>query len=67
MLYYVNKNKQANGDNEVHTDACKWLPDQDNRYYLGNYSSCQPAVAEAKRLGYKANGCYYCCNACHTT
>lgn len=67
MRYYVNVNKQANGDNEVHTSICTWLPNQENRRFLGEYSSCKPAVAEAKRLGYEANGCYYCCNSCHTT
>lgn len=66
MRYYVNLNKQSNGDNEVHTATCNWLPEQHNREYLGDYSSCAPAVTEAKRRGYNANGCYYCCNKCHT-
>ncbi len=65
--YYVNTNKQSNGDNEVHKTGCSWLPDRENRVYLGNFDTCGPAVAEAKRLGYNANGCYYCSNACHTS
>ncbi|GJL85793.1 MAG: hypothetical protein DHS20C02_15680 [Micavibrio sp.] len=64
--YYVNKNKQPSGDNEVHRQGCSFMPDPENREYLGDYSSCFPAVAEAKRRGYNADGCYYCCNDCHT-
>jgi len=34
---------------------------------LGSFSSCQPAVTEAKKTYSKSNGCKTCCNACHTT
>ena len=64
--YYVNRNAQANGDHEVHTSSCSFMPSSENRIYLGDFSSCQPAVAEAKRYYNQVNGCYYCCNACHT-
>jgi len=40
MRYYVNKNAQTNGDHEVHTETCTWLPDVENRLYLGNFTSC---------------------------
>lgn len=66
-LYYVNTNKQSNGDNEVHVSGCNYMPSESNRKYLGSYDACAPAVTEAKRLGYKANGCYYCSKPCHTT
>ena len=66
--YYVNKNKQANGDHEVHVLGCSHMPEPHNRAYLGEFYSCDPAVQEAKRLGYsKANGCFYCCYPCHTS
>ena len=65
--YYVNSNAQANGDHEVHRYGCSYFPNFANAEFLGNYNSCSPAVAEAKRRGYKANGCYYCSNACHTS
>lgn len=65
--YYVNKNAQDNGDHEVHTMYCAWLPDSSNRIHLGEFSSCHPAVKEAKRFFLKANGCYYCCQECHTS
>lgn len=64
--YYVNKNAQPNGDHEVHVSGCNHMPATVNRMYLGDFSSCKPAVAEAKRHYSQSNGCYYCCNACHT-
>ncbi|EIO3983019.1 hypothetical protein ACKB4K_002063 [Vibrio vulnificus] len=67
MKYYVNKNKQPNGDNEVHTLTCTWSPLEHNRVYLGEFSSCAPAVTKARQMGYKANGCAYCSSSCHTS
>jgi hypothetical protein len=64
MDYYVNNQKQSNGDNEVHRDGCTYMPQ--SRTYLGNFNSCHSAVAEARRRGYNANGCYYCSRECHT-
>lgn len=65
--YYVNKNAQTNGDHEVHTTGCSFLPNPENRKYLGEFTSCAPAVREAKKTYSQSNGCYYCCNSCHTT
>lgn len=69
--YYVNKNAQTNDnyENEVHrTDELNCLRPaaQHNRVDLGLHDTCHTAVTKAKNLGYKANGCYYCANACHT-
>ena len=64
--YFVNKNAQSNGDHEVHKDGCQHAPDVKNRQPLGQYSSCSPAVTEAKKHYDKANGCYYCSRECHT-
>jgi hypothetical protein len=47
--YYVNKNAQSNGDHEVHVSTCSFLPDTENRLYLGEFSHCRNAVAEAKK------------------
>ncbi|THD37869.1 MAG: hypothetical protein E7773_02510 [Sphingomonas sp.] len=62
--YYVNQHAQANGDHEVHVTGCSFMPA--NKTYLGDYESCQPAVAQAKLYYSQSNGCYYCCNACNT-
>lgn len=65
--YYVNKNVQTNGDHEVHTTGCSWLPKIENRIYLGDFSNCKAAVKKAKDYYLQVNGCYYCSKDCHTT
>ncbi|OSY89136.1 hypothetical protein WH52_00310 [Tenacibaculum holothuriorum] len=65
--YYVNKNAQINGDHEVHKFGCSWLPNIENRIYLGDFISCYSAVSKAKEYYNKVNGCYYCSNVCHTS
>lgn len=65
--YYVNKNAQDNGDHEVHVPTCSFFPEEANRLYLGEFSSCHGAVAKAKETYPQSNGCYYCSNPCHTT
>jgi hypothetical protein len=64
--YYVNKNAQANGDHEVHTESCAYLPAVTNRIYLGYFSNCAEAVREARKYYSQVNGCYYCSLPCHT-
>ncbi len=64
--YYVNDNAQSNGDHEVHDQSCSWLPKLENRTYLGEFSSCGPAVREAKRHHAQSNGCAHCSPSCHT-
>jgi hypothetical protein len=65
--YYVNKNAQDNGDHEVHTSVCSFLPEIANRLYLGEFSNCQDAVREAAKYYNDVDGCYYCAYACHTS
>jgi hypothetical protein len=65
--YYVSKNAQSNGDHEVHKFSCSRLPKQQNRIFVGNHSSCRPAVRRARRKYSQVNGCYYCSNSCHTS
>lgn len=64
--YYVNDRPQANGDYEVHHEGCIWLPLPQNRTYLGEFSSCKPAVVTAKAHHRQVNGCKTCSNECHT-
>jgi hypothetical protein len=61
--YYVNNNAQPNGDHEVHREDCTFLPA--DRTYLGDFSSCFPAVEKAKTIYRSADGCYHCCRECH--
>lgn len=65
--YYVNKNAQSNGDHEVHTGECQYLPLSENREYLGYFDSCKDAVKKAKEIFSKSNGCYFCARECHTS
>lgn len=64
--YYINTTQQSNGDNEVHREDCRKLPS--TREYLGDFTSCGPAVTAAKRRGWRnADGCAICSPACHTS
>ena len=67
--FIVNTTAQKNGDHEVHntTDGCSYMPVAANRKDLGYQTDCSGAVTEAKKTYSQSNGCYYCCNACHTT
>lgn len=67
MYYYVNKNQQDNGDHEVHRTGCSFLPNPENRIYLGDFNGCRGAVTEAKKHYKQSNGCFYCSEACHTS
>ena len=64
--YYVNKNAQPTGEHEVHQEGCSYLPDVNNRQYLGYFSNCKDAIREAKKVYTNVDGCYYCANECHT-
>lgn len=64
--YYVNTNAQANGDHEVHKEECAWMPHEQHKLYLGDFSNCQDAVRAAKKMFTQSNGCYYCSKECNT-
>lgn len=64
--YYVNKNAQSNGDHEVHLENCTYLPLPANCQYLGEFSTCESAIKEAKKSYTHSNGCKTCCPTCHT-
>ncbi|MGJ8536792.1 MAG: hypothetical protein ACSHW2_06535 [Parasphingopyxis sp.] len=66
--FYVNTNAQSNGDHEVHQkdSGCEHQPAVSNRKDMGWHADCHGAVTEAKKSYPQSNGCYYCCNACHT-
>lgn len=64
--YCVNMKAQATGEHEVHNlSTCKNLPHIEHRKPLGEFSSCNGAVAKAKQTYPTADGCKYCCAACH--
>lgn len=69
--FILNRNMQANGDNEVHnvTKGCAFMPQVASQLDLGEHLDCHGAVARAKAVYKNAriNGCRYCCPACHTS
>ena len=67
-FYCVNKTAQANGDHEVHTLDCYYVPARNNRHDLGQFASCHGAVAKAQKDYYsQSNGCRSCSLSCHTS
>lgn len=71
--FIINRNPQPkSGEYEVHntTAGCSYMPKLENQIALGVHADCHGAVAKAKsdypNERSKINGCYYCCNACHT-
>ena len=67
MIYYVaNKNAQNTGEHEIHAWNCEWLPQRTNQVKLGDFNKCEDALQEARRYFRNVDGCFYCCNACHT-
>lgn len=64
--YFVNKNAQSTGEHEVHTETCAFLPDINNREYLGYFDSPLKAVEKACQLFNNVDGCFYCCKSAHT-
>ncbi|EIZ0688940.1 hypothetical protein BBM19_23680 [Vibrio parahaemolyticus] len=67
LVYYVNDKAQDNGDHEVHNAGCSYLDKIQSKSYLGLFDNCSDAVAEAKKIYYQSNGCYWCSNECHTS
>ena len=69
--FIINKKAQKNGDHEIHnaTKGCSYMPATENQIDLGVHTTCHGAVAQAKQAWPKnrVNGCYYCCNSCHTS
>lgn len=67
--YVLNKREQSNGDHEVHNlETCPCLPDPEDQIMLGRFESCSGAIRAASNLypKWRIDGCYYCCNECHT-
>lgn len=64
--YYVNRNRDEQGQHEVHREGCSHPPDERNRRPLGAFADCAAAVRAARELYPTADGCYHCSRPCHT-
>lgn len=66
VTYCVNKITQPTGEHEIHTYDCSYLPDENNRMYLGDFKIYQDAIKEAEKFYYNVDRCYYCSRECDT-
>lgn len=64
--YCVNDKAQPNGDHEVHTLNCAYVPSFVNRTALGTHVTCFGALNSARRILAQVDGCVHCSPACHT-
>jgi hypothetical protein len=62
--YYVRIKQQSLGYNTVHKEDCIFLPDIEDRIYLGEFNSCKKAVRLAKLDFKEVTGCIFCCKEC---
>ena len=65
QYFYVNKHAQLNGEHEVHTSSCSFLPSVENRISLGMFNTCAEALSAARKYYSNVDGCFYCCSQCH--
>lgn len=63
--YYLNIVAEKNGDNEIHTEFCLYLPVIINAKYIGDFSESKKAIDEALKNYPNANGCKHCCSSSH--
>lgn len=66
--YIVNKHKRDGRYHEVHIKNahCDHYPLLANQQGLGWHRDCRAALDAANTYGYRpADGCFYCCKACH--
>lgn len=67
--YYVNRNAQTppeDGEHEVHKEGCPTPPSPENRHGLGLFPNCREALAAARKIYSKVDGCENCIPECHT-
>ena len=58
--YYVRIRPQLNGINSIHREDCPFLPDFNDRIYLGKFSSYHDAVRKARCYFPEVNLCKFC-------
>jgi len=58
--YYVRVKPQLDGIYAVHKENCPFIQDLKKKIYLGEFTSSQDAVREAKRYFRKSKECLFC-------
>ncbi len=64
-IYYLSSYAQYNGEYEVHSYDCYFLPAQENRKLLGFFQNWKDALNAAKKYQPKVDGCRFCIPECH--
>jgi len=59
--YYVDTIPQANGDHEVHTDACADFKEMKEPQHLGEFHYAKTAIEIARSYYNQVAGCDTCC------
>jgi hypothetical protein len=58
--YYVSVRPQINENHAIHKEGCPFLPNDEKRIFLGEFSSGKDAVRESQRHFSKTKGCIFC-------
>jgi len=59
--YYVNKERQDDGQHEVHKEWCIDVPPPEHQLLLGSFRDEQSALEEANFFFGKVTACTKCC------
>ncbi|MBC2855435.1 MAG: hypothetical protein RSD40_01895 [Bacilli bacterium] len=67
QIYIVNRIKDSNGINQVHSVDCNHAASSTQTTTLGYFANGKGAVIHAKRHGFpNADGCKVCCEEAYT-
>jgi hypothetical protein len=58
--YYVAVRGQLNETHSVHKEGCPFLPDQEKRIYLGEFTCINDAIKEGQQYFNRSKGCIFC-------
>lgn len=64
-LYIINTQTGEHGEHEVHKSSCSQRPAIEHQLDLGWHYSDREALAAARTIYAKPDGCYYCCPDIH--
>ncbi|MBJ3762680.1 hypothetical protein ILP92_07985 [Maribius pontilimi] len=64
MKYYVNTDERDDGSHAMHSEACQFLPNPENRKALGDYANCDTGLKHAREQYDKVTPCQTCCADC---
>lgn len=60
--YYLAVRSRTNENHAIHREGCPFLPDDEKRIYLGEFSSGQKALIAGQRQFTRTHCCLFCSN-----